>query len=145
MKFTSRKAEVDDVVACVKILRDWFKESDWMPALPYLKKSMQDFWRKVIEENEAWVAISGNKIIGFCTRNDENIGALYVVPEVRNNGLGKHLLDLAKVNCKEIVVWAFEANKDARNFYRRERFIETNKEIDAETNFIDIEHRWTKS
>jgi len=55
------------------------------------------------------------------------------------------LLDLAKVNCDQIVVWAFEANQQARKFYCREGFVETCREFDNEIGLMDVEHRWTRS
>ena len=87
------------------------------------------------------------KIIGFCVRNignENNIGALYVVPEARNYGIGKHLLDLAKEGCDYITVWAYELNTKARSFYHREGCIEISREFDTSVNLMDVEHRWKR-
>jgi len=142
MSVIYRIVQADDTVACVKILRDWVDETPWMPESPYSKQSMEVFWREVIEEDAAWIACVGGSIIGFCVRNDENIGALYVVPELRDFSIGKQLLDMAKVNCNEVVAWAFEPNERIRKFYNREGFVEANREIDDETDPVNIEHRW---
>lgn len=77
-------------------------------------------------------------------RGDDNIGALYVATEARSAGIGKRLLDMAKENRDWITVWAYEENKHALNFYAREGLVEVPREIEDETNLVNIEHRWTK-
>ena len=109
---------------------------------------MEVYWSRVFETEMAWVAQQKSRIVGFCVRDrgdESNIGALYVVPKTRNSGIGKRLLDLAKENCSHITVWAYEANVQARNFYRREGLIEVSREFDVEVNLMDIEHRWKRS
>lgn len=55
------------------------------------------------------------------------------------------MFDLAKENCNQIIVWAFELNHDAREFYHREGLVEMSREIDEDLDIIDVEHHWTRS
>ena len=105
---------------------------------------MEADWDDLFETNLVWVAEIEDHIVGFCTRDDDNIGALYVAKEVRSAGIGKRLLDLAKADRDWITVWAYEKNKHALRFYKREGLIEICREIEEETNLINIEYRWTK-
>lgn len=137
-----RSGQTTDVVACVDILRDWAEETPWMAELDE-RGSMQAFWRDIFETDKVWVAQTGSRIVGFCTRDDDNIGALYVIAGERSTGIGKRLLDLAKADRDWITVWAYEKNKDALRFYHREGLVELKREIEVESNLMNIEHRWT--
>lgn len=147
MTYTFRKAQSSDAPACVKILSDFFDESAWLPFNFGELSSVEEWWSDHFRDEKAWVAIKDDQIVGFCSRQqyNNNISALYVAPIARNNGVGKRLLDLAKENCDEIIVWAFELNTDARRFYRREGLVEVDRELDDELNIMDIEHRWKRN
>jgi len=138
-----RSGQQSDVVACVDILRDWADETPWMAELDDLQP-MQAFWSGLFETDLVWVAEMGDRIAGFCTRDNDNIGALYVVAEARSTGIGKRLLDMAKAHRDWITVWAYEKNIHALRFYKREGLVEVSREIENESNLMNIEHRWTK-
>jgi len=138
-----RSGQQSDVVACVDILRDWADETTWMAELDALQP-MQAFWSDLFETDLVWVAETGDRVTGFCTRDDDNIGALYVAAEARSTGIGKRLLDMAKADRDWITVWAYEKNIDALRFYRREGLVEVSRAIEKESNLMNIEHRWTR-
>ena len=148
MAYRFRDALPSDAIECVKILRDYFDQTHWLPDSHDLdeRSSMERWWGEHFQDEMAWVAENNGVIIGFCSRqrSNNNISALYVVPESRNEGVGKQLLDLAKENCNQIIVWAFELNHDARKFYQREGLVEIGREIDEDLNIVDIEHHWTR-
>jgi len=146
MMYTFREAQPSDATACVKILSDFFDESDWLPFNFGELSSVEEWWCDHFRNEKAWVATKGDQIVGFCSRQqyNNNISALYVVPKARNSGVGKRLLDLAKENCDEIIVWAFELNTEARRFYRREGLVEVDRELDEELNIMDVEHHWKR-
>lgn len=114
-----------------------------MPA-PDDRQELVTYWGGVFENDLAWVAEKEGRIVGFSTRSDELVGALYVVPEARSLGIGKRLLDLAKADRDWVNLWAYEQNRQARKFYAREGFIEVARELEEETNLMEIKHRWTK-
>lgn len=108
---------------------------------------MADYWQTRFRTDLVWVAEKQEKILGFCVREEDNIGALYVAGPARNCGVGKRLLDLAKENRDWITVWAYELNTQARKFYRREGLVEISRDteqFDDGVSLVDIEHRWTR-
>lgn len=111
---------------------------------PDEQQEMVAYWSGIFKNDLAWVAETKGLIVGFCTRSDDLVGALYVVPEARSAGIGRRLLDLAKENRDSIHLWAYQLNIPARRFYRRERLVEVSEEIEEETNLMEIKHLWTK-
>ena len=106
------------------------------------------FWSGLFENDMAWVALKDDVIVGFCARSDDNISVLYLAKEARGVGVGKTLLGLAKENREWITVWAYEENRAARKFYRREGLVEIRRELevyDDGSSLMDVEHRWTRS
>ena len=143
-----REALSSDAPECVNIIWNYFNETSWLPDIAE-DQSMEhdgDWWCDHFQNEKAWVAEKGDQIVGFCSRqiHNNNISALYAVPSARNSGVGKCLLDLAKDNCDQIIVWAFELNTEARRFYQREGLVEVGREMDDEFKIIDIEHHWTR-
>lgn len=146
MHFDLRQAAVGDGPACAAIIRAWGAETPWMAPLDDLDP-MGAFWDEMIAEHPAWVAESNAKVVGFCLREDDigNIGGLYVDGGARGHGVGKALLDRAKLGWDRLVVWAYEANTEARRFYAREGFIEICYEVEEESGLMNIEHHWTRT
>jgi GNAT superfamily N-acetyltransferase len=148
MTYHIRTGNKSDAIACVDILRTWAAETPWMAELDDLKP-MQDFWIDIFEHDLVWVAEGQGRILGFCTRGIEdvpdNIGALYVVSELRSSGIGRRLLDKAKENRDWITVWAYEKNVDALRFYKREGLVEVSREVEEGSNLMNIEHRWVRA
>lgn len=138
-----RSGQQSDVVACVRIISDWVDETPWMPPLVE-HQEMVSGWSDFFKTEQVWVAELEGRIVGFCTRGEDNIGALYVATEERRKGIGKHLLDMAKADRDWITVWAYEKNELALSFYTREGLIEICREIEEETDLMNIEHRWTR-
>ena len=138
-----RSGQQSDVAACVKIISDWVDETPWHGPLVEHQEMMAD-WSDFFETELVWVAEIDDRIVGFCSRSDDNIGSLYVAAEARSTGVGKRLLDMAKADRDWITVWAYEMNKQALKFYAREGLIEVSREIEDETNLMNIEHRWTR-
>jgi len=146
MKYNFRIAKPSDATACAQIIRDWGDETPWMVPIDDLAP-MAKFWGEIFENDIAWVAHKDCEIIGFCARSDDNISALFVKKVARCFGVGKALLDLAKENREWITVWAYEENRAARKFYRREGLVEIRREMEVfedGSSLMDVEHRWTR-
>ncbi len=138
-----RPATATDVPDCVKILCDWTQETPWMPS-HFVNPEMVNWWRGYFAAERAWVAVENTQIIGFCARDDDNIAALYVTKPFRSSGIGKRLLDAAKQDQTWITVWAYAENTEALRFYHREGLVEISREIDEDTDLLNIEHRWNR-
>lgn len=144
MTYSFRPGHPSDATACAQIIRDWGGETPWMAPLDDLEP-MAASWRDLLRADMAWVAEKEGRVFGFCVREDDNITGLYVAQAARCCGVGKRLLDLAKADRDWITVWAYEANTQARKFYRREGLVEICREIENESNLMNVEHRWTRS
>jgi GNAT superfamily N-acetyltransferase len=144
MTFTYRLAEGRDGRACAKIVWDWAAETPWLGPISDFER-LAEWWGGCLRHVEtSWVCEDDGTVVGFCVRQDDNITGLYVCRDARGCGVGKGLLDLAKVDREWITVWAYARNPRARQFYRREGCVEISREIEEETALVDVEHRWTR-
>lgn len=141
MTLLLRSARDADVAACVEILEAWAAETPWMVGLDD-RPALLAFWCDLFARDRVWVAERDGRVVGFCTRDDDNIGALYVASGARGAGIGKRLLDAAKADCDRITVWAYALNADARRFYRREGLVELSREVEDGSGLLNVEHRW---
>lgn len=143
MTLRIRSGQHSDVEACVKILCAWNDEHEWLTPLSE-RPELLAFWREYFEKTSVWVAQIDDRIVGFCVRDDDNLGALYVAADMRRAGIGKQLLDRAKADRDWITVWAYEKNTEALRFYRREGLVEVSRDVEEGSELVDIEHRWVK-
>jgi len=107
----------------------------------------QSFWAELLTKDFGYVAHDQGRVVGFCSREDDNVSGLFILKEARGCGIGKRLLDLAKADRDWITVWAYEANTGARKFYHREGLVEIKRELeefDDGNSLMDVEHRWTR-
>jgi len=144
MNFTYRPSNGLDSRACAQIIRAWGKETPWMAPLDDLEP-MAASWRDMLDTDTAWVAESEGHVVGFCVREDDNITGLYVTRDAQSCGVGKALLDLAKLDRDLITVWVYEKNSRAWAFYRREGLVEIGREKDEDSHLMYIESRWNRS
>jgi len=144
MKYTYRLAAETDGDACAKIVQNWVAEKPWLPPLDDFDR-LSAFWRGCLHHVEtSWVGLNNDEVVGFCVREDDNLTALYLAAGARSQGVGKALLDLAKHDRDWMTVWALDLNPKARKFYRREGCVEISRDIEDDTNLVDVEHRWTR-
>lgn len=123
MKFRLDRATRADCPQMGRILLDWVEATPWMPRI-HPRGSYGDFAELLKNVGEVTVARKGEKVIGFIAIQADDIQALYVAEAARGQGVGKALLDHAKTGADRLGLWTFQANLDARRFYRREGFVE---------------------
>ena len=72
--------------------------NDSMPWLPRLHSAAEEimYAGDMIEAGWVRVAKRDGKVVGFIARWEEEIHALYVLPDAQDNGVGTALLDDAK-------------------------------------------------
>ncbi len=99
-------------------------------------------WRKNIESTDdkatAYIALKGGKIVGFtyptiAPNGQRYIGALYVLPEAQDQGVGSRLIqaNLAWHGEDEPVYLVVAAyNQNAIKFYKKFGFIETGNTVE---------------
>ena len=123
MKLHLAPAKPRDATALACILADWIDETPWMPDI-HTPNEDRDFLTYLIRETEVIMPRTLLGPQGFMARDGAEIHALYLVPGVRGQGIGKRLLDQAKSKSPELTLWTFQANLPARRFYAREGFRE---------------------
>jgi GNAT superfamily N-acetyltransferase len=141
-RFTVRRAGPDDARAIAETgVAGW--RSAYRRILPddYLDGMSIDTreiaWRHRLEADPdgltpAWVGETGGRVVGFVTggppRDDDvaapaaEIYAIYLRPEAWRQGLGTALMAAATNHLRRfgatfLVLWVFEANRPARDFY----------------------------
>ena len=137
-------ANLEDAAACSAVLHAWIMETPWFPNHAPESASEQAM-RNRIESGTVLVARHGAGVDGFVAFGDGYLDCLYLMPSVRGRGLGKALLERAKAaNPEGLSLWVLAQNRDARRFYRREGFVETDQGdgSDNEEGLPDIRMEW---
>lgn len=94
-------------------------------------------------DNEIYIAADHNKVVGIIAFNANEINQLYIHNDYQGKGLGKRLLDMAKANSKgSLVLYTFEVNRKAQQFYERNGFKIIGRGHENEENLDDIKYEW---
>jgi len=122
--------------------------NDLMPWLPRIHSAAEEikYAGQMIEAGWVKVAKADGQIVGFIARHENEIYALYVLPEMHDKGIGTALIDDAKRECDHLALWSYQANASASRFYGLRSFVEVDR-TDGETNdakLPDIRYAWTK-
>lgn len=144
--FYFRYPDVSDMTSCGEILNDWIDETPWMPRI-HSHEDVIRYHREYVFENRDVIVAENpdDRIRGFAATTPEGIiTGLYLATDVRNQGLGRLLLECIKeANPTGLNLWTFVANTGAQNFYTREGFTEVRRtKGDNEENLPDILFRW---
>ena len=77
----------------------------------------------VAGETETWVAVEGDRVVGMMVVAPDDLDQLYVTPDRLGRGIGRRLLDRAKVRSPGgLTLYTFQENVRARRFYERNGF-----------------------
>ncbi|MEL7116215.1 MAG: GNAT family N-acetyltransferase [Pseudomonadota bacterium] len=118
------RARMSDVRPLVLIMKEWVRETPWMPVLHQEPEDLK-FMRHLIDDFEVTVirGVMGGPQ-GFLARDGQIIHALYMRRGMRGRRYGKTLLDRVKGIEPRLELWTFQQNERARKFYAREAFQE---------------------
>lgn len=73
--------------------------------------------------NRAWVAEVAGGVVGYAVLEGDLLDHLYLLPDARRQGIGTALLDeVRRSSPAGVRLWVFEANVEAKAFYRRHGF-----------------------
>jgi GNAT superfamily N-acetyltransferase/chorismate mutase len=74
---------------------------------------------------EVWLALSGERLVGFANLSPHWLNSLYVDPAAQGTGVGSALLEVVKSRLDGgFALWVFESNAPARAFYERHGLVE---------------------
>lgn len=87
--------------------------------------------KKIIPASEVYVCEKSKKIVGFIGLSENYIAGLFVVSDFQSHGIGKRLLDYAKVLKLELYLHVYQKNFRAVKFYQREDFVIESETVDS--------------
>ncbi len=130
-----RSYEKDDLA---ELLEVWYTAS--VIAHPFLDESFFAQERKSITQiylprAETWVFEKDGCVVGFVSLIEDEIGGIFVKPQLQGQGIGQELMDHACKLRSNLEVEVFEANSVGRRFYDKYGFKCINKYVCKETGF----------
>ena len=116
-------ADPRDAPAIVRVFSEARSGMTYLPVVHTAEEIMEHF-TNLVHLGHCWVAKDQESIVGFMEVRTGWLNHLYVAPESQKMGIGKALLDQAKVIAQTALqLWMFEDNKGAIRFYEREGFV----------------------
>ena len=141
-----REAEVDDIPQ-IQFVRNAVKENVLSNPAVVTDDDCQEF---ITERGKGWVCEIDNSVVGFAIADleDDNIWALFVLPQHEGKGIGKQLHDM-------MLNWYFNQNKEsvwlgtapntrAEQFYRKAGWRETGIRANGEIKFELTAEDWAQ-
>ncbi len=100
----------------------------------------------LVPNNTVRVAKQGGDIVGFSASTPGSIAALYIRVENVGQGIGLHLLNLAKAQSSgSLWLYTFARNARARRFYERNGFTEGEHGFERKWKLEDIKYQWLRT
>lgn len=97
----------------------------------FVKIAMRDVY---IPDSETWVYEENNKILGFISMMDNEIGGLFVLPYNQGKGIGTQLVNFIKPFHNSLEVEVFDKNSIGRAFYDKYGFKQIHNYFHSESN-----------
>jgi len=112
-----RRAEPADADAVAAVFTPSFATLAFLPR-PHTPDEDRAFTRRLVAEQEVWVAEENGRIVGFAALGGDMLSHLYVHPDAQRRGAGGALLAKAKERRPAgFTFWVFQQNEGARRFY----------------------------
>ena len=117
----------------------------WLVSL-HDEASTSDWMRHVVIANQCvWVAIHGERLLGFAALEGTWLEQLYVDTHVQGGGIGRMLLQAAKdTSPQDLWLHVFTRNHRARRFYEAAGFVLVDESDGSgnEEHEPDCTYRW---
>ena len=114
------------------VLEIWLEAS--LHAHPFLDRAFLERERAAIADThlpkaETWVWQEAGGVAGFIALLGDEVGGLFVRPELHGRGIGRALMNHARSRRETLELSVFEANSGARAFYEACGFEEVGRRI----------------
>ncbi len=120
-----RRASLQDVGACARIIATWAAQTEWMEdELP--EEKLAELIREAFPKRDIWIAGEPADCYMSLDPVEQKVGALYCLRT--GQGIGKALLDMAKEGRDYLWLTTHVPNLRAQRFYRREGFVDAGTE-----------------
>ena len=109
-------------------------------AHPFLSPEFLEAERRNIPEvylpnAETWVWEEDGRVVGFLSLLGNEVGAVFVDPDLHRFGIGRALMDRARASRGELEVEVFERNLSGRAFYAKLGFEEMHRTVHEPSGF----------
>lgn len=134
-----RKNELEEMI------RIWYEASitahSFIPASFWAsqKGSMKE---KYLPLAENFIFEEERQLAGFISLVGERVCALFVAPEMQGRGIGRALLEHAKILKGRLSLRVYRENERALSFYEKCGFVAVGEEVDEYTGCIQILMEW---
>ena len=110
---------------CDALIEIWLAAS--RVATPFLTEEFLAYEQDNIRNNhlpnaETWVFEQGDSVVGFIALIGNEVGAIFVKPELQGHGVGRALMDHAAELRDSLFLDVFKENSIGRRFYDRYGF-----------------------
>ncbi|MEM7103735.1 MAG: N-acetyltransferase [Bacteroidota bacterium] len=118
------------------LLNTWYQAS--LVAHPFLEDAFLQKEKQMIQDvyipnTKTWVYEDEGIVVGFIAMMDNEVGAIFVMPNKQGRGIGSQLMNWAAQMHSTLEVEVFEKNKIGRGFYKRYGFRFLSKNMHEET------------
>ena len=87
----------------------------------FVEKVKSDMRNMYIPDSDTWVYEKDSEIVGFISMINNEIGGLFVMPNILGKGIGTKLVNFVSENHESLEVEVFEKNIIGRAFRNRDR------------------------
>ena len=102
-----------------------------MPPAMHTDEEHREYYRRHVFDGDGhtvWVAEAGDRILGFAICTPTFLDGLYVMPDLKGQGIGSLLLDVVDATHPDgYELWVFESNLGARRLYERRGLVEVER------------------
>lgn len=100
-----------------------------------------EFWQSQVESMrniyipaaESYVHQQGSQVVGFYSLYQDQLAAIFVLPEWQGQGIGKQLLDHAKAQRAALTLSVYKQNQASYQFYLSQGFTVVSEQQDEHT------------
>ncbi|WP_372755842.1 GNAT family N-acetyltransferase [Labilibaculum sp.] len=111
----------------------------------YWEKNKEAMATQYLPGSECYLAIKGEKIVGFVAMLEDYLAAIFVQTNMQGYGIGKNLLDFIKSKRETIQLKVYKNNFNSIQFYKHQGFNLLSESIEESTNEVELFMEWKKS
>lgn len=119
-------------------------------AMPWLRNAhtdtqTRDYFARMVNDCPSvwWVTRRAGKVAAYMLIDGDELDHLYVAPRWQGGGCGSALLAHAKTLSPRLLLWTFQRNARAREFYEARGFVSIQQtDGDNEEHEPDVRYEW---
>ncbi len=137
--------EPADSLEIVKLWRESFEFGVGIVDPNPIQEQLNFFLSEVVPNSEVTVVKEAGRVVAFMASVPESVCHLYVRVQYLGQGIGSHLLDMAKSkSVGSLWLYTFARNANARCFYERRGFKEVERESENMYKIEAIKYKWLR-